>query len=292
MTTFSDDTACRLCHGATVFAYRTLVLAMHDVSYYRCQQCGSLQTERPYWLTEAYGDATRSIDPGSARRVLDSYALVNIVARLFECRKLLDFGGNAAFLCRLLRDRGYDAYSFDRYVAPIYAPHFVGDPTQRYDLVSAFEVMEHFACPAKDLDQIFLARPGVVLATTELFSGQSAEWWYLAPREGQHVFFYSEDAARFIAAHYGYRVLIGRGFLLFNHAPFTVLQRALISRLLTRRILQVLGAISLMRRGRGAERDFALLAQRTGDTEALATASEAAISVRTEPSAEVGKRRL
>ena len=264
MTNRPDDTACRLCHGATAFAYKTVVLAKHDVSYYCCQQCGSLQSERPYWLSETYGKATSSIDPGSARRVLDSYVLVDIVARLFGCHKLLDFGGNTGFLCRLLRDRGYDAYSFDRYVASIYAPHFVGSPSDRHDLVSAFEVMEHFACPAEDLDQIFQATPKIVLATTELFSGQSAEWWYLAPREGQHVFFYSEKAARFIATQYGYRLLIGRSFLLFSRVSITLLQRELIRRFLRPRILQVLGAILLMRRGQGAEKDYALLTQRTG----------------------------
>jgi hypothetical protein len=221
-----------------------------------------LPTERPYWLSETYGDATLSIDPGSARRVLDSYVLVDIVARLFACHKLLDFGGNTGFLCRLLRDRGYDAYSYDRYVASIYAPHFVGSPSDRHDLVSAFEVMEHFACPATDLDQIFQAKPKIVLATTELFSGQSAEWWYLAPREGQHVFFYSDKAARFIAAQYGYNVLIGRNCLLFSRASITLLQRVFMRRFLTPRIVRVLGAILLMRRGQGAENDFAMLTGR------------------------------
>jgi hypothetical protein len=235
------------------------VLNKHDVSYYCCQRCGSLQTEWPYWLAEAYGDPMRSIDPGAARRVLDSFVLVDIVARIFRCHKLLDFGGNTGFLCRLLRDRGFDAYSFDRYVASIYAPHFVGSPSDGHDLVSAFEVMEHFAYPSKDLDQIFVARPKVVLATTELFSGQSAGWWYLAPREGQHVFFYSENAARFIANQYGYSLLIGRSFLLFSRVPVTILQRELIRRVLRPRVLQVLGAILLLRRGKGAEKDFARL---------------------------------
>jgi Methyltransferase domain len=239
-----------------------VVLARHDVSYYRCGRCGSLQTQWPFWLPEAYGRADLSIDPGSARRVLDSYVLVDIVARLLGCRKLLDFGGNTAFLCRLLRDRGYDAYSFDRYIEPVYAPHFVGDPSSLYDLVSAFEVIEHFTSPSNDLEQIFGKRPRVVLATTELFSGQSSDWWYLAPREGQHVFFYSEQAARLIASRYGYELVVGRTFLLFSRVPLSLLKRFLVRQLLRPRMLQVLGAPLLMRRGTGAERDYAFLAKR------------------------------
>jgi hypothetical protein len=259
MTNPTDQPPCRLCHGATAFAYKTVVLAKYDVSYHRCQHCGSLQTEDPYWLAESYADAASSIDPGSARRVLDSYILVDIVARLFACRKLLDFGGNTGFLCRLLRDHGFDAYSFDRYVTSIYAPHFLGRPSERYDLVSAFEVVEHFANPAADLDQLFQAKPRIVLATTELFSGQSAGWWYLAPREGQHVFFYSGNAARFIADKYGYHLFIGRGFLLFSQVSVTFARRQIMRLFLRPRILQVLGAMLLMRRGKGAENDFAQL---------------------------------
>lgn len=258
---------CRLCRGGTIFAFEAMVLDRHQVSYYRCRQCGSLQSEPPYWLSESYGAAASSIDPGSARRVLDTFALVDIIAMLFGCRSLLDYGGNTGFLCRLLRDRGYDAYSYDRYVPPIYAPHFVGSPSERYDLVSAFEVIEHFAWPATDLDEIFLGSPQIVLATTELYSGQSADWWYLAPREGQHVFLYSDNAVRLVAARYGYHLLIAHGFLLFSRAPVPLARRQIISRLLTPRSLRLAGALLLMRRGRGAEEDFAKLTERS-DTEA------------------------
>ena len=128
--------------------------------------------------------------------------------------------------------------------------------------MSAFEVLEHLECPAKDLERIFGRRPNIVLATTELFSGQTAEWWYLAPREGQHIFFYSEEAARLIATRYGYNLLIGRAFLLFSRDPFTPLQRSLIALLGRPRILRILGAILLMRRGKGAQKDFNDLTQR------------------------------
>jgi hypothetical protein len=258
MTHPFDDTACRLCQGPTVFAYKTVVLAKYEVSYYRCQQCGSLQSEQPYWLAESYREPSASIDTGSARRVLDNYVLVDIVARLFGCRRLLDFGGNSGFLCRLLRDRGYDAYAFDQYVAPIYVPHFVGSPSEHYDLVSAFEVIEHFPRPAEDLKQIFGARPRIVVATTELFCGQSVDWWYLAPLEGQHVFFYSQQAAQLIAARYGYHLLITAGFLIFSRDPLTLAQKALVGSLKPR-IMRVIGALLLMRRGHGAEADAALL---------------------------------
>lgn len=259
MTQSSGSSCCRLCGGATVSAFETVVLAKYKVWYHCCGECGSLQSERPYWLAEAYANAAGSIDPGAARRTLDSYALVDIVARLFRCRTLLDFGGNTGLLCRLLRDRGYDAYSFDRHVSAVYAPQFIGSTSVRYDLVSAFEVLEHFENPAEDLREIFANRPKVVLASTALYSGQSAQWWYLAPREGQHIFLYSEKAIRLIAARYGYHVLIHGAFQVFSREPMSKLQRLLMPRLLARRALQIAAAVSLLRRGRGADQDYAAL---------------------------------
>lgn len=253
----TETTACRLCGGAATHAFRLTVLAKYDISCAVCPDCGSLQTEPPYWLAEAY--AAPSIDPGAARRTLDCYVLVDVVARIFKCRKLLDFGGNTGLLCRLLRDREYAAYCFDRYVTATYARQFTGSPADRYDLVSAFEVIEHFERPATDLEQIFGPRPRIVLLSTELFSGQGADWWYLAPREGQHVFFYSEKAIRLIAAGFGYDVIFGRTFVLFSRDPFSALQRMLIPRLLRGRVLQIAGALLMMRRGRGADSDYAAL---------------------------------
>ena len=255
------DGTCRLCGAGTAWAFNGVVLSKYEVSYHACTGCGSLQTESTYWLTEAYSDPTARIDPGSARRTLDCFVLVDLVARLFKCRTLLDFGGNTGFLCRLLRDRGYSAYSFDRHVTPTYVPQFVGSPADRYDLVSVFEVIEHFDHPAAELDQIFAARPKIVLASTELYVGQAADWWYLAPAEWQHVFFYSRRAIELIAARYGYDVMIGRHFLLFSRERLTMLQRAVLKSLRSR-VLQIIGGVSLMRRGQGAQRDFADLTSR------------------------------
>jgi hypothetical protein len=257
---------CRLCAAGTAWAFRVTVLSKYEVSYYTCADCGSLQSEPPYWLSEAYSDPSSRIDPGSARRTLDCFVMVDIVAWLFKCRTLLDFGGNTGFLCRLLRDRGYSAYSFDRYATPTYVPQFVGSPADHYDLLSAFEVIEHFDQPVTQLDQIFGAKPRIVLASTELYTGQTADWWYLAPAEGQHVFLYSERAIRLIAQRYGYDVMIGRCFILFSREPLGTWQKTVLG-LLGSRVIQIVGGVSLMRRGEGAGRDFAALTSSNGQSD-------------------------
>src|SRR6185437_5471048 len=138
------EIACRLCGGACRYAFSKTVIGKYRVAFYLCGSCGSMQSEKPYWLDEAYSDPSLMIDPGAAQRVLDCLALADAVMRLFGCRTALDYGGGAGLLCRLLRDSGRDAYWYDGYTPPSYANGFAGSPDSHYDLVTAFEVVEHF----------------------------------------------------------------------------------------------------------------------------------------------------
>ena len=45
---------CRLCSSETAFQFRKTILQKYDIAYYECAGCGSLQTEVPYWLDEAW----------------------------------------------------------------------------------------------------------------------------------------------------------------------------------------------------------------------------------------------
>src|SRR5579871_2915212 len=210
------NVSCRLCGGQARFVFEKTLLGKHCVSFFVCADCGSMQTEEPYWLSEAYSDATLSIDPGAAQRVLDCVALTHSVMQLYSCRTSLDYGGGSGLLCRLLRDIGHDAYWYDGYTAPGYATGFESSPHKYHDIVTSFEVVEHFSSPKADWDSLFAARPKVLLIMTWLYEGQNADWWYIAPEEGQHIFFYSREAIELIGQRYGYVPLICSGFILFS----------------------------------------------------------------------------
>lgn len=249
---------CRLCHGRTNFAFSLQILRQYAVAFLRCDKCLSLQSETPFWLQEAYSKSTASIDPGAARRILNSYVLTRILAKLFHCQRLFDFGAGTGLMCRLLRDQRYDAYCYDRYVTPTFAPHFVGSLTEQYDLVSAFEVIEHFIDPAQELQRLFSLRPKVLLISTELYSNQDRSWWYLAPMEGQHIFFYSITALKLVAQQYGYHLLVGRGFCIFSAARPGPLKRAIV-RILRPAALRLLSGLMLASPGKGADLDYSAL---------------------------------
>ena len=78
---------------------------------------------------------------------------------------------------------------------------------QHYNLICAFDVVEHFVEPAKSFALLFAKAPDVLLIGTETYKGEGPEWWYLSPEDGQHVFFYSEAAMRYLAKTYRYHYL-------------------------------------------------------------------------------------
>jgi hypothetical protein len=221
-----------LCGANSAEKFRLTILDRFEVQYYECENCESLQTEEPYWLTEAYVQSNLAYtDVGAAQRVLSNCSFVALFARLMRLQTTLDFAGGDGLLCRLLRDRGLDAYTIDKVSSPSYAQPFVGNLEKNYDLVTAFEVFEHFPNPRESLEQIFRCNPRFILASTEAYAGSGPDWWYLAPSSGQHVFFYSKAALRWIAARFGYCYYPINGRHLFTKSRVSRLKLSVLSRL-------------------------------------------------------------
>jgi 2-polyprenyl-3-methyl-5-hydroxy-6-metoxy-1,4-benzoquinol methylase len=230
--------ACRACGGATSVAFETLILGRYRVKYARCRACDSLQTEPPYWLAESYTSAIAATDTGAMIRNLVCHAAVYAVAAVCHVRgKLLDCGGGAGVLCRLLRDSGFDAYLSDKYADPIFARAFSVSidecPPGSFALVSAVEVLEHYENPGSELDRLFALKPKALVATTQLYTGETQDWWYLARQTGQHVFFYSEKCLKLLAHRHGYDYF-GVGWIhVFSARPLGPVRRIMLRVLLS-----------------------------------------------------------
>lgn len=252
---------CRLCHGHAVATFTSFILGKYEVRYFRCGQCGSLQTEHPYWLQEAYNNSSglAALDTGAASRVLYSYALTVLISKLFRTvGPILDFGGGDGLLCRLLRDIGYQAYTTDKFSCPSYAQGFTAELGSSFDLITAFEVFEHFSEPALEIAKLFASQPRLLVISTELYCGQTQDWWYFSPETGQHVFFYSPDAIRGIAHRMGYSSTIGHGFILFSRLPLTWYQQLMLP-LVGHKTLQLMQCAMPLLRRPGMGRDFTML---------------------------------
>lgn len=228
MTTYAQ-TPCRLCHGASDYKFKLCVLRKYQVSYFQCEICGSLQTEVPYWLDEAYSSNLNDLDTGAAHRNLDSLAVTLIVANLLGFSNMVDIGGGDGLLCRLLRDHRKNAYVSDSYAHPVYAQGFTIPDFSTPDMLTAFEVFEHFVDPAEEVSALFARNPSAILIMTTPYRGEGPDWAYLIPDTGHHIFFYSEKALAHVASKYGYDV--------FRHEDYTLFCK---SGLLTKRMKCIL----------------------------------------------------
>jgi glycosyltransferase involved in cell wall biosynthesis len=219
---------CRLCYGKTVQRFSVTLLGHHRTGLHECAVCGSLQTDPPHWLDEAYADPRPITDTGIVQRTLEnSITCADLLARLAvsESDICVDFGGGNGLFSRMMRDKGFNFFCFDRYVDPFYVPHHAaGDHGIKHaTVVTCFEVLEHLPEPAKDLMEIFSYQPDLLIATTSTYQGQGAEWPYLSVENGQHVFFYSAPALGQIAEAYGYHLITTGSLHLFcRRQPHTL----------------------------------------------------------------------
>ena len=228
---------CRLCSGRSRKVFSQTLLRKYEVGYYQCDHCSSLQTEDAYWLAEAYDSNLSYLDTGAAQRNLTNLAVCFFVSKLYKLRNIIDFGGGDGLLCRLLRDYGLNCFVRDKYAATTYAQGFTEADFQTADLVLAFEVLEHFANPKEDLNQVFALNARAVFVSTGIYRNEQGDWWYLAPETGQHLFFYSRKALDLIADKYGYGVLAKGNFILFLRPDLQSPAKAALTKLMLNRVM-------------------------------------------------------
>lgn len=198
---------CLICSGSCSFQFETLVLKKYDVGYYKCSNCGFIQTVAPFWLNEAYESAITQLDIGLVSRnlyfseIFESFVDKNLLS---GNGIYLDFAGGYGLFVRLMRDKGINFYRQDVYCKNIFAEHFdLSDmpQNQKFEAITAFEVFEHLVNPLEELKKM-LNFSNVIIFSTELQPEgvlTPDNWWYFVPETGQHVSLYSFDSLMKIA---------------------------------------------------------------------------------------------
>lgn len=198
-----------MCAGKVCVFGRARVLARHDVTYFRCTECGFIQTEAPYWHQEAYRRAIASTDVGLVQRNAQLAPLVQSAIQCFfrADGEFLDYGGGYGLLVRHMRDRGLRFYRHDEHCENLFAEGFdiQQAPGKRFELVTAFEVAEHLVSPADELEKILCFAPAVLLSTVLVPDPAPAleAWWYYSLQTGQHISFYTKAALQRLAERHG-----------------------------------------------------------------------------------------
>lgn len=197
---------CRVCKQASMVIFSAQVLRKYEVHYHRCEACGFIQTDEPFWLLESYSSAINDLDLGSVARAIEGakYAENLILAFLDHSAKFIDYGGGYGVFVRLMRDRGYQFFWKDMYCANLFAKHFEAPANERFELLTAFEVFEHLVDPIEQIARMLELSDSIAFSTLLVPQSiqVSSDWWYFSPEHGQHVSFFTRLALEVIARRF------------------------------------------------------------------------------------------
>jgi 2-polyprenyl-6-hydroxyphenyl methylase/3-demethylubiquinone-9 3-methyltransferase len=222
----ATHTACKCCFAAAPLygvADFNKHCNVHDpfgltgipVYYYRCPQCGFIFTTAFDNFTRAdfdrwiYNDQYPRVDPDYHQT--RPRANADKLAAMFRDHKdlrILDYGGGTGLLSDLLNEHGFaNVRTYDPHV-----PQFSARPDGRFELIVAFEVVEHATQPRDVFFEMIslLEGPGLLLFSTPIqpanINDLGMNWWFIGPRNG-HLSIHTPQSLRHIASERNLRLV-------------------------------------------------------------------------------------
>ena len=200
---------CNICNNTSKLLFTKKVLGKYDVEYFQCEHCHFIQTEKPYWLSEAYQNVINTTDTGLLSRNIYFSELTSLLMYFYLKKNGagLDFAGGYGIFTRLMRDIGFDFYWNDPLCQNLVATGFEWNMANALPvtLLTSFESFEHFADPHKEIEKMLKISDTILFSTILVPENQSPkeDWWYYSFNSGQHVSFYSRKSLEEMARKYG-----------------------------------------------------------------------------------------
>ena len=204
---------CKICNGSTSIlgvkdfnrsceeekGKQVFLPVGYAIYYHKCNNCGFIfTTDLDAWTIDdyvknIYNEEYLKVDPEyDGKRPRDCISWFSPMLGGDKSITVLDYGaGNDVFSKELIK-LGYNAVGWD----PMWQtkPTFTTDST--FDVVTAFEVLEHTPTPWETLKELIsFVKPesGQVVFSTlvnDIIGNAGSEYWYLSPRNG-HVCMHS-----------------------------------------------------------------------------------------------------
>jgi hypothetical protein len=219
---------CKICDGATSIlgvkdfnrnceeekGRKVLPLIGYGIYYHRCNTCQYIfSTDFDSWskedfLTNIYNDEYIKVDPEyGGKRPLDCIAWFSPMLGGDKSITLLDYGAGGNEFAKELAKQGYKTEGWD----PMWATDPVFDKGTTFDVVTAFEVLEHTPTPYETLKELLsFVKPetGQVVFSTlinDIIGNAGSEYWYISPRNG-HVCMHSTKSLQIMFDKLGMEV--------------------------------------------------------------------------------------
>lgn len=207
----SNILKCRRCN--LVWAEQTRDSAQTQVDYSDSSDTSELylsqRKERERTFERSWAWINRHFD-SPPKRVLDVGASAGIFLNLLKQRGLEVSGVE---LSRHSTKRAHEEFGLDLFNGSLADAHY---PDNHFDLVTMFEVIEHFSNPFRELKEIkrVLRKNGLLLIATPNLGSLSARmmrrnWWSF--RE-MHLFYFSVDSLRAALLADGFEMLDSRAY--------------------------------------------------------------------------------
>jgi len=192
---------CKICKNESKKIFTQKVLSKYDVDYYKCDNCGFIQTQKPFWLKEAYKEPINLEDTGIIERNLYFTELVSpIIKTVFgKNNTYLDYSGGYGIFSRLMINKGIRVLWTDPHTKNIFAKGFEYK-NEKIEAITCFECFEHFDEPIKEIEKMLKISKNIMFSTTlQTEDIPKKNWDYYGFEHGQHIAFYSKKTLKFIA---------------------------------------------------------------------------------------------